>query len=62
MKVDDEAASFPEQVIRDTAKRLRAALRKALGLPFKGKASQKAVDPLPSKGKGEYLTYSLILG
>jgi hypothetical protein len=56
--VDNEAVTFPDQVIRDTAKRLRTALRKAAedaGLPC-------PQDALPSTGKGGHLSYRLVLG
>jgi hypothetical protein len=54
--VDDESTTYPEQVIRDTAKTLRNALKgavKAAGLSCK--------NPLPSTGKGKDLTYILAL-
>jgi hypothetical protein len=54
LQIDDEAVSFPDQVIKDTAKTLRAALKKA------AKALMFACDnPLPSTGKGRHLTYTL---
>jgi hypothetical protein len=55
MGVDDQAVTYPEQVIRDPAKKLRAALReaaRAAGRPFPR-------DPLPSTGRGRELTYRL---
>jgi hypothetical protein len=52
MDVDDEGVSYPEQVVRDAAKDLRTALRKAAG---------KGADynPVPSTGRGDDLTYHL---
>jgi hypothetical protein len=56
MGVDDESVSGPVQVIQDTACRLRKALRQAA----KG-AGVECEDPLPSKGRGADLTYTLAL-
>jgi hypothetical protein len=54
MAVDDEAVEFPEQVVKDAAKALRASLRQA------AEAIGRPVDnPLPSSGRGADLTYSL---
>lgn len=56
MGVDDEAVTFPEQVVRDTAKESRAALRhavQAVGL--------SCDNPLPSGGRGKDLYYRLAL-
>jgi hypothetical protein len=52
--VDDEAVEWPEQVIKDTAKELRAALRAAAS-----GADVACGNPLPSTGKGRDLTYKL---
>jgi hypothetical protein len=49
--VDDEAVSHPEQVIKDTATDLRKAL----------KTAGVSKCPLPSTGRGQYLTYRLNL-
>jgi hypothetical protein len=54
MGIDDETVNDPEQVVRDTAKILRHALRKAVQ-----DAGVDCQDPLRSMGKGEDLTYSL---
>jgi hypothetical protein len=54
MNIDEEAVSYPEQVIRDTAKRLRTALKRAWEA-----ARQEITDPLPSIGRGGELTYAL---
>jgi hypothetical protein len=54
--IDDEAVTYPEQAIKDTAKSLRAELKKAAaaaGLPCE--------NPLPSKGRGKELTYILAM-
>jgi hypothetical protein len=56
MKVNDEAVTYPEQVVRDTAAVLRSALRQALAA-----LNVVCSDPLPSVGKGEGLTYKLNL-
>jgi hypothetical protein len=56
LDVDDEAVNYPEQVIRDTAKALRQALRRA------AKAARlRCTNPLPSKGKGKDLAYILAM-
>src|SRR5262249_1042493 len=52
MDIDDLAVDQPEQVVKDTASKLRKVLRKAAGM------SQEE-DPLPSNGRGEFLTYAL---
>jgi hypothetical protein len=52
--LDDEAVTYPEQAIKDTARKLRAALKRAVnaeGLPCE--------NPLESTGKGKDLTYIL---
>jgi hypothetical protein len=54
MGVNDEKVEYPEQVIRDTAKILRKALKKAGGLSRKK-------NPLPHSGRGEDLAYRLNL-
>jgi hypothetical protein len=54
MKINDEVVSFPEQVIRDAAKALRAALRRAANKP-------KTWEPVPSAGTGEQISYRLDL-
>lgn len=54
MAIDDETVDFPEQVIRDTAKKLRDALRRAA-------KKQKNWNPIPSAGRGEEITYQLRL-
>jgi hypothetical protein len=56
MGVDDENVNYPEQVVKDTAKILRAALRKAVYA-----ARQTCENPLPSVGRGKDLTYALHL-
>lgn len=55
--VDDEAVTYPEQVIRDTAKDLRKALKAALADAGKDRNH----DPLPSIGRGSELAYRLNL-
>jgi hypothetical protein len=52
--VDDTAVTWPEQVIIDTAKKLRDALRKAVK-----DAGLDCQNPLPSTGKGADLSYAL---
>jgi hypothetical protein len=52
--IDDLKVDFPEQVVRDTAKNLRAALRAALKT-----AGRSCKDPLLSVGRGEELAYAL---
>jgi hypothetical protein len=59
MGVDKQVREDPAQIIKDTAKRLRSKLRKALGLPHKGKDARKAQDPLPSTSQDKYLAYGL---
>jgi hypothetical protein len=54
MGVDDEAVTYPDQVIRDAAGDLRASLREAAGLAWDQ-------DPLPSEGRGADLAYRLDL-
>jgi hypothetical protein len=56
MGIDDDAVSYPEKVVIDTGKKLRAALLAALRA-----SGQKCddFDPLPSTGEGADLTYSL---
>jgi hypothetical protein len=54
MEVDTTYATFPEQVIKDTACTLRAALRAVIKA-----AGQECGDPIRSVGKGADLTYSL---
>jgi hypothetical protein len=54
--VDDTAVTFPEQVVLDTAKELRAALRKAVE-----DAGLDCNNPLPSTGRGADLTYRLAM-
>ena len=56
LEIDDEALSFPDQALHDTAKNLRATLRKALM-----KAGKHCDNPLPSTGKGDDLTYTLAM-
>jgi len=54
--VDDEAVTYPDQVVKDAAGTLRQALKgavKAAGMACK--------DPLPSTGKGKDLTYGLAM-
>jgi hypothetical protein len=57
MGVDDEGVTFPEQVIKDTAHKLRKELKKA------AKAAGRTCpsNPLPSTGRGKDLTYRLNL-
>jgi hypothetical protein len=54
LNIDDENVEFPEQVIADTSKSLRAVLKDALR-----EAGMSCENPLPSKGKGEELVYIL---
>lgn len=54
--IDVDAVSYPEQVIRDAAKDLRAALRRAVQA-----VGLSCDDPLPSGGKGKDLYYRLAL-
>ena len=56
LEVQDEYVEYPEQVIKDAAKDLRAALRRAASA-----AGVSCENPLPSKGKGEDLAYVLEL-
>jgi hypothetical protein len=56
MKVDDEVVNDPDQVIRDTAYKLRRALREAVA-----RAGRTCSDPLPPIGRGKDLTYKLDL-
>jgi hypothetical protein len=56
MGVDDEAVDVPEQVVRDTAKALRDALKKAAA-----DAGLSIDNPLRSVGRGEDLAYILSL-
>jgi DNA-binding response OmpR family regulator len=56
MDVDDESVDSPEQVIKDTAKKLRHSLKKALMA-----AGRSVENPLPSKGKGKDLSYILAI-
>jgi hypothetical protein len=59
MRVDDEAgAIYPEQVVKDTAKRLRKALREA-GRKVRG--DDFPDNPLPSTGRKADLAYRLAL-
>jgi hypothetical protein len=54
MGVDDVNVDYPEQVVADTAKGLRAVLRKVAR-----DAGLSCEDPLASIGKGDDLTYAL---
>ena len=56
MVVDDDAVNYPEQVVRDTAMFLRAALKKAISA-----AGHSCEDPLPSIGRGKELSYQLAM-
>jgi hypothetical protein len=56
LDINDEDVNFPEQVIRDTAGRLRKELRRACAA-----AGQPCPDPLPSTGRGDDLTYRLAM-
>jgi hypothetical protein len=56
LRVDDEAVTYPEQVVKDTATELRLHLRNAVA-----DAGLTCADPLPSLGKGKDLTYKLDL-
>jgi hypothetical protein len=56
LAIDDVAVSFPEQVVKDSAKDLRRALRQAVE-----SAGLSCDDPLPSQGKGKSLSYRLSL-
>ena len=55
MELDDDSVSFPDQVIKDSAKKLRV-LKDAAKL-----AGKPIANPLPSTGKGEDLAYKLSL-
>jgi hypothetical protein len=58
LALNDESVTYPEQVIRDTACKLRKALRKAANA-----AGLKCpTNPLPSTGRGRDLSYSLAFG
>jgi hypothetical protein len=52
--VDVRSVSFPEQAVKDQARILRKALRMA-----RNEAGLPPADPLPSKGRGEQLSYGL---
>jgi hypothetical protein len=54
MGLDEADVNEPDQVVRDAAKQLRAALRRAAEA-----AGVRCKDPLPSLGKGADLTYLL---
>jgi hypothetical protein len=54
MDINNDSVDFPEQVVRDTAKKLRTVLRKAAG------CSEKQ-NPLPSSGRGAELSYRISL-
>src|SRR5262249_10767906 len=54
MKINDQEVTYPEQVILDTASKLRAALTEAARA-----AGLEVKNPLPSVGSGEDLTYRL---
>jgi hypothetical protein len=56
MAVDDEAVDNPDQVIRDTARKLRHALREAIR-----EAGLTCPDPLPSTDSGARLAYRLAI-
>jgi hypothetical protein len=56
MRVSDESVDYPEQVVRDTARRLRRALRRACAA-----AGRPCADPLPSTGRRDDLTYRLAM-
>jgi hypothetical protein len=56
MKIDDSTVNSPEQVVRDTAKNLRKALKQAADA-----AGVPCGNPLPSTGRGQKLTYILAL-
>jgi hypothetical protein len=56
LKVDNESVTYPEQIIKDTAKKLRRALRQAVR-----KVGLKCADPLPHIGKGQNLAYELAM-
>jgi len=56
MKIDEESVTFPEQVVKDAAKALRAALKQAASA-----VGYQCDNPLPSTGKGADLTYSLAI-
>jgi hypothetical protein len=49
-----DTATYPEQVVKDTARKLRQALKAAVE-----SAGLSCPDPLPSKGEGKHLTYCL---
>jgi hypothetical protein len=51
---NDESVEYPDQAIIDTAKKLRAALKKAVA-----EAGLTCANPLPSGGRGMDLSYSL---
>jgi hypothetical protein len=54
LNINDEDVEYPEQVIRDTAKTLRQALKEAVI-----KAGRKCANPLPHIGRGPDLTYKV---
>jgi hypothetical protein len=54
LSIDDAIVNYPEQVVKDTASALRAALQQAAAA-----AGLECENPLPSKGKGAHLTYIL---
>jgi hypothetical protein len=56
LEVDPDAVTYPEQVLRDTAKKLRASLRRAAN-----EVGLTTDNPLPSTGRGADLAYSLAI-
>src|SRR5262249_22536345 len=56
LSIDDEAVSYPDQVVLDTAKTLRATLRKTVM-----KAGKHCENPLPSTGNRDDLAYTLAM-
>jgi hypothetical protein len=54
LSLNDISVTYPEQAVADTAKKLRASLRQAVG-----DAGLTCADPLPSVGQGKDLTYAL---
>jgi hypothetical protein len=59
LSVNDDHVNYPDQVIADTAKSLRKALRKALEETGELERDGKTIDPLPSYDEGKNLAYGL---
>ena len=56
LEIDEDEVEFPEQAVKDTARKLRKALRRAVEA-----AGLSTANPLPSEGRGADLTYRLAL-